>query len=112
MRRSWAEGAPMLGAWPVWYPLNLNKIGKASFGLAEVVNAEPQKEAGDHHAHREIGQAEGTLAAQDAPTESVNDAHHRVKGIERAPLFGDDTRAEPDRRDIKPKLHDKRNDVA
>ena len=73
------------------------KIGKASFGLTEAVNTEPQKEAGDRHAHRQIRQMERTLATENAPAEAVNDPYHRVEGVDEPPLFGDDTRAEPDR---------------
>ena len=36
------------------------------------------------------------LATENAPAETVNNTHHRVKGIEEPPLFGDDIRAEPD----------------
>ena len=77
--------------------LNSDEIGKASLGLTEAVDAKPQKEAGDHRAHRQIGQMEWTLATENAPAEAVNNTHHRVEGIEEPPLFGDDTRAEPDR---------------
>jgi len=54
---------------------------------------------------------ERRLAAQQAPAETIDDADHRVKRIEQAPFLRHDAAAETDWRDVKPELHDERNDV-
>ena len=89
-----------------------DQIGEAFFRLAETADAEPQKKSGNGDAQRETRQIELALAAEDAPAEAVDDADHRIEGIEQPPLLRDDARAEADGRDIEPELHDERNDIA
>ena len=63
-------------------------------------------------AEQEARQVERAFAAQDAPAEAVDHAHHRIEAVPEAPLLRHDGAGEADRRDIKAELHDERDDVA
>src|SRR5438132_10565451 len=85
---------------------------KALLHLPEPLDSEPQEKSGHPDAHRQSRHVELALPAQDAPPEPVYDAHHGIKRVQQTPLFGHHIRTKPDRRDIKPELNDKRNDIS
>ena len=57
-------------------------------------------------------QVELAFTAEEAPAKSIDHTDHRIEGVDKSPLLGNDTGAEPDRRYIEAKLHDERNDIA
>ncbi len=75
-------------------------------------DAEPEEEGGDGEAEAEGGPVNGGLAAEEAPSETVNDADHRVQRVEETVLLGDDARTEADRRDVEAELDDEGDDEA
>ncbi len=75
-------------------------------------DAEPQEKGGDGEAEAEGGPVDGGLATEEAPAEAVDDADHRVEGIEEAVLLRDDAGTETDRGDVETELNNKGDDEA
>src|ERR1039458_5841640 len=77
-----------------------DQIRKLFFGVAKTRESQPQKEDDDHETQDEARPIERTLAAQNAPPESVDDADHRVQAVQQTPLLRHNAAAEADRRNV------------
>lgn len=73
---------------------SLYHIGKRAFGFAEIPDATCGNQQDKAEGNREAAPVEKDGFAGDGPTEAINDADHRVNGIEQAPFFRDHAAAE------------------
>lgn len=89
----------------------LYNVSKSFFHLAKLIDAKEEEEHHYTEAEEEAWPVYMALTAENTPSESVNDAYHRVERIEQSPLVGYDTAAEADRRDIQAELYQKRHDI-
>src|SRR3954469_8090185 len=88
-----------------------DQIGEAFFCSAKLADAKPQKENRYEKAQTEARPIEAALTAEQAPTKTINHANHGIERIEKPPFLRHDIGAKANRRDVKAKLHDERNDV-
>src|SRR5690242_3296482 len=88
-----------------------DQINQSFFRLAEPAHSEPQKEYRNHNADNKSRRIELRLRAENAPAEAVDHSDHRIQRIKQTPLWRHDAGTEPDRRDIEPQLHQKRDYV-
>src|SRR5690349_18182356 len=90
--------------------LTSNDIGEGTFRGTELADAEPEKQSHDGGADNEPGDVKLAFAAEQAPSEAVDDAHNGVQAVEQSPFFRDHAAGESDRRNVKAKLYNERND--
>ena len=73
-----------------------DNIRKATFGLAEVPDAADNDECHCDGGESEARPVNGVLTAENGPPKAVNDAHHGIERVEKAPLFRYDAAGETD----------------
>ena len=76
------------------------RSAKRLFRLAELADAEPKEKAGHGEAEPKSRPIDPALAAKQAPAEPIDDADHRIEGIEEPPLTRNDVGAEAHRRHV------------
>src|SRR5262245_48883375 len=86
----------------------LEQIRKAAFGTPEVNDAKPQEESSDAEAHKEARHVKLALAAQQTPTEAVNNADHGIQAVPEPPGLRHDGARESNRGNVETKLQEKR----
>src|SRR6516165_3126985 len=82
------------------------------FHFSELSDAQPQKKPGDSETKNEAGPIEPGVAPEQTPAKSINNADHRIEGIDQTPLVRDNAGTESNRRHIEAQLHNERDNVA
>jgi len=62
-----------------------DQIRKGLLHLPELGNTQPKEEGNDNETEGKARPVDGAVAAQNAPAETVDDPHHRVKTVEQPP---------------------------
>src|SRR4051812_4577727 len=89
-----------------------HQIRERLLGAAEIANSKPEKQRDHNQAKQESRQIKRALAAENAPAETVDHAHHRIEAVPEAPFIRNHGARESHGGDIEPELDDERDEVA